>query len=152
MASAPLDIPRQAGQYVRTAREAAGLTRAQLAEKCGVSERLLASLELGDATGIRLDKLLAVLHAVGLSLSVSGEALSTSNKRASGAGSSHASGESASLQTGSDRKVLLAAKRRRARAAGTQTSYEDIMLSTSGYERELAEFLAEGSSAWADKL
>lgn len=152
MASAPVDIPRQAGQYVRTAREAAGLTRAQLAEKCGVSERLLASLELGDATGIRLDKLLAILHAVGLSLSISGEALSTSDKRAGNASRSQVPGEPASLQTGSDRKVLLAAKRRRARAAGTQTSYEDVMLSTSGYERALAEFLAEGSSAWAGRL
>lgn len=152
MAAAPVDIPRQAGQYVRVAREAAGLTRAQLAENCGVSERLLASLELGDATGIRLDKLLAVLHAVGLSLSVSGDALSAPSEQAGHSSRSRASGSPASLQTGSDRKVLLAAKRRRARAAGTEMTYKDVMLSTSGYERALAEFLAEGSSVWASRL
>lgn len=152
MASAPVDIPRQAGQYVRAAREAAGLTRAQLAENCGVSERLLASLELGDATGIRLDKLLAILHAAGLSLSVSGDALPVPGKRAGRASRTQASEVPASLQTGSDRMVLLAAKRRRARAAGTQENYEDIMLSTSGYERALTEFLAEGSSVWASRL
>ena len=64
----PISAPRQAGIYVRRAREAQGLTRAQLATAAGVSERLLASLELGDATGIRLDKLLAVFDALGLSL------------------------------------------------------------------------------------
>lgn len=69
----PISAPRQAGIYVRRAREARGLTRAQLAAAAGVSERLLASLELGDATGIRLDKLLAVFDALGLSLAAQGE-------------------------------------------------------------------------------
>ena len=55
MGTLPITTPRQAGIYVRQAREAQGLTRATLAKKAGVSERLLASLELGDATGIRLD-------------------------------------------------------------------------------------------------
>lgn len=68
--SATIEIPRQAGLHVRRKREEQGLTRAQLAQMAGVSERLLASLELGDATGIRLDKLLAVLKALGLSLAV----------------------------------------------------------------------------------
>lgn len=66
----PIDIPRQAGAHVRQTREEQGLTRAQLAQRAGVSERLLASLELGDAPGIRLDKLLSILHALGLSLVV----------------------------------------------------------------------------------
>lgn len=66
----PIAIPRQAGIYVRQAREAQGLTRAALAKKAGVSERLLASLELGEATGIRLDKLLAVFNALGIGLFV----------------------------------------------------------------------------------
>ena len=57
MDTLPITTPRQAGIYVRQAREAQGLTRAALANKAGVSERLLASLELGDATGIRLDNL-----------------------------------------------------------------------------------------------
>lgn len=64
----PISTPRQAGIYVRQVREAQGLTRAVLAKKAGVSERLLASLELGDATGIRLDKLLTVFNALGIGL------------------------------------------------------------------------------------
>ena len=68
MDALPIAAPRQAGIYVRRAREAQGMTRSQLAAASGVSERLLASLELGDATGIRLDKLLAVFSTLGLSL------------------------------------------------------------------------------------
>ena len=66
MDTLPITTPRQAGIYVRQARETQGLTRATLAKKAGVSERLLASLELGDATGIRLDKLLAIFDALEL--------------------------------------------------------------------------------------
>ena len=65
MDTLPITTPRQAGIYVRQAREAQGLTRAALANKAGVSERLLASLELGDATGIRL---LTVFNALGIGL------------------------------------------------------------------------------------
>ena len=72
MDTLPITTPRQAGIYVRQARDAQGLTRATLAKKAGVSERLLASLELGDATGIRLDKLLAVFGALGLALVAQG--------------------------------------------------------------------------------
>ena len=68
----PITTPRQAGIYVRQARETQELTRAALAKKAGVSERLLASLELGDATGIRLDKLLAIFNALGLALAAQG--------------------------------------------------------------------------------
>lgn len=77
MDTMPISAPRQAGIYVRRAREAQGLTRAQLATVAGVSERLLASLELGDATGIRLDKLLAVFDALGLSLAAQGEGIAS---------------------------------------------------------------------------
>lgn len=73
MDTLPITTPRQAGIYVRQAREAQGITRAALAKKAGVSERLLASLELGDATGIRLDKLLAVFNALGLALAAQGD-------------------------------------------------------------------------------
>ena len=72
MDTLPITTPRQAGIYVRQARESQGITRAALAKKAGVSERLLASLELGDATGIRLDKLLAVFGALGLALVAQG--------------------------------------------------------------------------------
>lgn len=78
MDTMPISAPRQAGIYVRRSREAQGLTRAQLAAMSGVSERLLASLELGDATGIRLDKLLAVFDALGLSLAAQGEKIASS--------------------------------------------------------------------------
>lgn len=70
MDTLPITTPRQAGIYVRQAREAQGITRAVLAKTAGVSERLLASLELGDATGIRLDKLLTVFNALGIGLFV----------------------------------------------------------------------------------
>lgn len=73
MDTLPITTPRQAGIYARQARETQGLTRAALAQKAGVSERLLASLELGDATGIRLDKLLAIFNALGLALAAQGD-------------------------------------------------------------------------------
>lgn len=75
MNTLPIVTPRQAGIYVHRSREHQGLTRAQLAEASGVSERLLASLELGDATGIRLDKLLAVFSALGIGLAAQGESI-----------------------------------------------------------------------------
>lgn len=75
METLPIVTPRQAGVYVRRSREHRGLTRAQLAKAAGVSERLLASLELGDATGIRLDKLLAVFGALGIGLAAQGESI-----------------------------------------------------------------------------
>lgn len=73
MDTLPITTPRQAGIYVRQAREAQGLTRAALAKTASVSERLLASLELGDATGIRLDKLLTIFNALGLALAAQGD-------------------------------------------------------------------------------
>lgn len=85
MDTMPISAPRQAGIYVRRSREAQGLTRAQLAAMSGVSERLLASLELGDATGIRLDKLLTVFDALGLSLAAQGEKIASSAAAAAGA-------------------------------------------------------------------
>lgn len=81
MDTLPITTPRQAGIYVRQAREAQGLTRAALAKKAGVSERLLASLELGDATGIRLDKLLAIFNALGLALAAQGDIAKTNNEQ-----------------------------------------------------------------------
>lgn len=77
----PITTPRQAGIYVRQARESQGITRATLAKKAGVSERLLASLELGDATSIRLDKLLAIFNALGLALAAQGDIVKTNNEQ-----------------------------------------------------------------------
>ena len=81
MNTLPITTPRQAGIYVRQAREAQGLTRAALAKTAGVSERLLASLELGDATGIRLDKLLTIFNALGLALAAQGDIGKAKNER-----------------------------------------------------------------------
>ncbi|WP_072500690.1 MULTISPECIES: helix-turn-helix domain-containing protein [Olsenella] len=67
-----IHIPRQMGQAVRSRRLELGLTRRELADKAGVSERLVLSLEQGEATGIRLDKLLGILGSLGLSLYVGG--------------------------------------------------------------------------------
>lgn len=81
MDTLPITTPRQAGIYVRQAREAQGLTRAALAKTASVSERLLASLELGDATGIRLDKLLTIFNALGLALAAQGDIGEAKNER-----------------------------------------------------------------------
>lgn len=81
MDTLPITTPRQVGIYVRQAREAQGLTRAALAKTAGVSERLLASLELGDATGIRLDKLLVIFDALGLALAAQGDIAETKNEQ-----------------------------------------------------------------------
>lgn len=81
MDTLPITTPRQAGIYVRQSRESQGITRAILAKKAGVSERLLASLELGDATGIRLDKLLAIFNALGLALAAQGNIAKTNNEQ-----------------------------------------------------------------------
>lgn len=64
---------RNIGSTVRTARLSQGLTQRQLAEKAGVSERSVLSLELGDATGMRFDKLCAILDSLGLHLFVGNE-------------------------------------------------------------------------------
>lgn len=81
MDTLPITTPRQAGIYVRQAREAQGLTRVALAKTASVSERLLASLELGDATGIRLDKLLTIFNALGLALAAQGDIGEAKNER-----------------------------------------------------------------------
>lgn len=85
MDTLPITTPRQAGIYVRQAREPQGITRTALAKKAGVSERLLASLELGDATGIRLDKLLAIFNALGLVLAAQGDIAKTNNEQSADA-------------------------------------------------------------------
>ena len=85
MDTLPITTSRQAGIYVRQSRESQGITRATLAKKAGVSERLLASLELGDATGIRLDKLLAIFNALGLALAAQGDIAKTNNEQSANA-------------------------------------------------------------------
>lgn len=67
-----IETPRQVGLAVREKRRELGLTQKKLAKRAEVSERLIVALELGDATGIRLDKMLRVLDALDLSLAVLG--------------------------------------------------------------------------------
>lgn len=83
MDTLPVNLPRQVGLYIRRARTAQGLTRAQLAALSGVSERSLASIELGDATGVRLDKLLTIYSALGLSLLTQGDNITRESESSS---------------------------------------------------------------------
>ena len=56
------------GYAIKDRRTELGMTQAQLAEAAGVSKRCLWSLELGQNPGVQLDKLTAVLGALGLGL------------------------------------------------------------------------------------
>lgn len=56
------------GYAIKDRRAELGMTQAQLAEAAGVSKRCLWSLELGQNPGVQLDKLTAVLGALGLGL------------------------------------------------------------------------------------
>ena len=56
------------GYAIKDRRAELGMTQAQLAEAAGVSKRCLWSLERGQNSGVQLDKLTAVLGALGLGL------------------------------------------------------------------------------------
>ena len=58
------------GYVIKDRRAELGMTQAQLAEAAGVSKRCLWSLELGQNPAVQLDKLTAVLGALGLELTV----------------------------------------------------------------------------------
>lgn len=68
---ARITIPRQVGLIVVAARKERGLTQSQLAKDTKVSRQLVNRLETGVASGIALDKLLAILGAAGCALDVS---------------------------------------------------------------------------------
>ena len=59
-----IDIPRQAGQAVAQARLDCAMTQGQLAEAAGVSRQLVNRLEAGNAAGISLAHLMAILAAL----------------------------------------------------------------------------------------
>lgn len=66
--SAPLDVPdRGVGADVRRRRRDLALTQEALAELAGCSSRFVRALETGKGT-VRLDKVTAVLDALGLEL------------------------------------------------------------------------------------
>ncbi len=58
------------GAIVRRRRLELGMTQEQLALSAGVSPKSIVTLETGRAAGVRLDKLRAVLGALGMSLFV----------------------------------------------------------------------------------
>ena len=142
----PVSIPRQVGLYARREREAQGLTRKQLAKAAGVSERLLASLELGDAPGIRLDKLLAVYDALGLELFTIGEHIPWEHNESSAA--------SDSTDTAPATRTAAQRRRRGARATTrpkrTESSPE-LRLSDfqSAYDKLIANIFHDNSGATA---
>ena len=57
------------GQAIRTARRGMGLTQPELAAAAGVGLRFLVELERGKPT-VRLDRMIAVLEALGLELQI----------------------------------------------------------------------------------
>lgn len=59
------------GYAIKDRRTELGLTQAQLAEAAGISKRCLWALELGLNPGVQLNKLTAVLGALGLDLIIS---------------------------------------------------------------------------------
>lgn len=71
MKTANKTFVRDMGRLVRTRRQHLGMTQQALACATGTSERYIVSLELGESAGARLDKLLRVLDALGLTLNVS---------------------------------------------------------------------------------
>ncbi len=58
------------GYAIKDARSKLSLTQAQLADAAGISKRCLWSLELGQNSGVQLDKLLAVFKVLGLDLQI----------------------------------------------------------------------------------
>ena len=62
-------VARTVAEQVRDARKGAGLRQEELALAAGVSTRTLHSIEHG-GEGVRMDKLLQVLEALGLTLEV----------------------------------------------------------------------------------
>lgn len=61
---------RAVGKEVRKRRRELKLTQGELAKASGVSQRLVASLELGDARGIQLNKLLQILDVLDMKMFV----------------------------------------------------------------------------------
>lgn len=54
------------GRILRNARETAGVTRAELAARCGVGARLVAELERGERPNVSLETAMRLLTAVGI--------------------------------------------------------------------------------------
>lgn len=61
---------REIGQRIRAERKDSGLTQQELALRAGVSERLVRSVENGEAHGVGLDKLASLLSQLGIALKI----------------------------------------------------------------------------------
>ncbi len=59
---------REVGRRVRCERRAMGLTQRELARRAKVSERLVRSLENGEARSVSLDRMISVLSQLGIGL------------------------------------------------------------------------------------
>ena len=66
-----IETPQHLGDIVRKARKALRLTQPQLALAAGVGVRFIVDLEAGKPT-VRLENVLRVLQALGITLAVSG--------------------------------------------------------------------------------
>ena len=66
-----IEAPQHLGEIVRKARKALRLTQPQLALAAGVGVRFIVDLEAGKST-VRLENVLRVLQALGITLAVSG--------------------------------------------------------------------------------
>ena len=66
-----IEAPQHLGEIVRKARKALRLTQPQLALAAGVGVRFIVDLEAGKPT-VRLENVMRVLQALGISLAVSG--------------------------------------------------------------------------------
>lgn len=62
---------REVGLLIRQRRKALGLTQSRLSQMTGASRRYLVSLEMGESPGVRMDMLIRVLDALGMTLSIS---------------------------------------------------------------------------------
>jgi y4mF family transcriptional regulator len=58
----------QLGAAIRAARERAGMTQQDLADRAGTSRRWLVMLESGESTGAELGKILATLDVLGITM------------------------------------------------------------------------------------
>ncbi len=75
-----IHIARQIGQAVRKQRNALGFTQHELAEKAHVDRSLIVRIESGEAKSLYPDKLLSVLHALDLRMTIEPNELHSTTK------------------------------------------------------------------------
>ena len=68
--SRPVADVKALGAAIRMHRSTRGWTQAELAERAGVSRRFVSELEAGERTGAELARVLAVLRALRLAISL----------------------------------------------------------------------------------